>query len=64
MRESVRPLLLDATGTADDWPAIKASLHAEHREILSLIRHGEPDEAARAVEDHIRGFHGTLTDNR
>ncbi|MGH3437768.1 MAG: FadR/GntR family transcriptional regulator [Sciscionella sp.] len=63
VRESIRPILLNAMEVADDWRTIEASLHAEHREILRLIRLGEPNKAACAVEDHIRRFHGTLTDN-
>lgn len=63
VRESIRPLLLRAMESAADWPGVEASLQAEHREILRLIARGEADKAADAVESHIRGFHGTLTDN-
>jgi DNA-binding FadR family transcriptional regulator len=63
VRESIRPLLLLAMESAEDWGTTEAALQAEHREILRLISQGEPEKAAEAVESHIRGFHGTLTAN-
>jgi len=61
VRESVRPLLLPAMESIENWPSVKTSLQQEHREILQLISQGESEKAADTVESHIRGFHGTLT---
>lgn len=61
VRESLRPLILQGFERVPDWAATTSALQAEHRGILELIRDGRPEEAAQAVEDHIRGFHGSLT---
>lgn len=60
VRESVRPLILRALETAEDWPAAAAALAAEHAELLRLVRAGEGEAAAALAERHIRGFHGGL----
>ncbi|GAA2302340.1 GntR family transcriptional regulator [Streptomyces caniferus] len=62
VRESVRPLILQALEAAEDWPATTAALNKEHTELLRLVRAGKGAEAADLVEKHIRGFHGTLVD--
>ncbi|WP_151769619.1 FadR/GntR family transcriptional regulator [Streptomyces abyssomicinicus] len=64
VRESVRPLILRALESADDWPATAAGLNAEHAELLRLVRTGDGAGAADLVERHIRGFHGTLVDEK
>ncbi|MDQ8704914.1 FCD domain-containing protein [Streptomyces sp. LHD-70] len=64
VRESVRPLILQALEAAEDWPATAAGLNAEHAELLRLVRAGQGAEAADLVEKHIRGFHGTLVDEK
>jgi DNA-binding FadR family transcriptional regulator len=61
VRESIRPLLLDALEAVTDWHATVARLNAQHSDILRLIRRGAPEKAAQAVEEHIRDFHGRLT---
>lgn len=63
VRESVRPLLLDAMKDIEDWPTLRDTLFTEHRDILTLIRRGQPVKAANTIEDHIRGFHGVVTGN-
>ncbi|WP_030411337.1 FadR/GntR family transcriptional regulator [Streptomyces sp. NRRL S-1448] len=63
VRESVRPLILRALETVEDWPAAAATLNDQHAELLRLLRVGEGAQAADLVEEHIRGFHGTLVDD-
>ncbi|MFE1148819.1 FadR/GntR family transcriptional regulator [Streptomyces albidoflavus] len=60
VRESVRPLILQALEAAEDWPATAAALNAEHTALLTLVREGNGPAAADLAEQHIRGFHGTL----
>lgn len=60
VRESVRPLILEALEAAEDWPATAAALNAEHTALLTLVREGNGPAAADLAEQHIRGFHGTL----
>lgn len=62
VRESVRPLILRALESAEDWPATAAALNAEHAELLRLVRAGEGARAGALVEQHIRSLHGTLVD--
>ncbi|MEU8912550.1 FCD domain-containing protein [Streptomyces nigrescens] len=62
VRESVRPLILRALETAEDWPATAEALNAEHTELLRLVRAGKGTQAADLAEAHIRGFHGRLVD--
>ncbi|WP_016910603.1 FadR/GntR family transcriptional regulator [Streptomyces xiaopingdaonensis] len=62
VRESVRPLILRALETVEDWPATAYALNEEHTELLRLLREGRGPEAADLAERHIRGFHGTLVD--
>lgn len=63
VRESVRTLILDAEEAAgEDWPETARALNVEHTELLRLVREGEGTRAADLVEQHIRGFHGTLVD--
>ncbi|GAA0485519.1 FadR/GntR family transcriptional regulator [Streptomyces olivaceiscleroticus] len=64
VRESVRPLILRALEAAEDWPATAAALNAEHTELLRLVRAGDGAGAADLAERHIRGFHGTLVEDR
>lgn len=58
VRESIRPVILDALQGVADWAGTADTLRAEHREILRQVRAGDADAAARSVEQHIRGFHG------
>ncbi|WP_372348422.1 FadR/GntR family transcriptional regulator [Streptomyces sp. KL116D] len=60
VRESVRPMILEALEAAEDWPAAAAALNDEHAELLRLVRAGEGERAADLAEKHIRGFHGRL----
>jgi DNA-binding FadR family transcriptional regulator len=62
VRESVRPLILRALESAEDWPATAGALTAEHADLLRLVRSGDGEAAADLVERHIRGFHGSLVD--
>ncbi|WP_149551498.1 FadR/GntR family transcriptional regulator [Streptomyces marokkonensis] len=64
VRESVRPLILRALEAVEDWPATTGSLNDEHAELLRLVREGEATAAADLAEKHIRGFHGTLVDDK
>ncbi|MFI6874683.1 FadR/GntR family transcriptional regulator [Streptomyces sp. NPDC050400] len=60
VRESVRPMILEALEAAPDWPAAAGALNDEHTELLRLVRAGEGARAADLAEQHIRGFHGRL----
>ncbi|MEU8542289.1 FCD domain-containing protein [Streptomyces sp. NPDC048717] len=63
VREAVRTLILKAEeATGEDWPATARALDEQHTELLRLIRAGEGGRAADLVEQHIRGFHGTLVE--
>lgn len=62
VRESVRPLILRALETVEDWPGTAHALDKDHAELLRLLREGRGPEAADLAERHIRGFHGTLVD--
>lgn len=42
-----------------DWPAVRARLQAQHRDILAAVRGHDADAASRAVAEHIRWFHET-----
>jgi GntR family transcriptional regulator, transcriptional repressor for pyruvate dehydrogenase complex len=64
VRESVRPLILSALETAEDWPATADGLNDEHDELLRLVHEGQGAKAADLAEKHIRGFHGTLVDEK
>ncbi|UXY25197.1 FadR/GntR family transcriptional regulator [Streptomyces sp. HUAS TT20] len=64
VRESVRPLILQALESTEDWPATADALNREHAGLLRLVRAGKGLEAADLVEKHIRGFHGTLVDEK
>jgi GntR family transcriptional regulator, transcriptional repressor for pyruvate dehydrogenase complex len=64
VRESMRGALLDGMRAADDWPALRERLRAEHRGILDAIGAGRPDLAADRVEAHIRAFHRRLPEGR
>ncbi|MFF5406428.1 FadR/GntR family transcriptional regulator [Streptomyces misionensis] len=60
VRESVRPMILQALEGAEDWPATAEALNDEHARMLRLVRAGEGVQAADVAEQHIRGFHGGL----
>ncbi|SED82167.1 MULTISPECIES: FadR/GntR family transcriptional regulator [Streptomyces] len=60
VRESVRPMILQALEGAEDWPATAEALNDEHARMLRLVRAGEGAQAADVAEQHIRGFHGGL----
>ncbi|TWV48880.1 FadR family transcriptional regulator [Streptomyces misionensis] len=60
VRESVRPMILQALEGAEDWPAAADALNDEHARMLRLVRAGEGAQAADVAERHIRGFHGGL----
>ncbi|MFJ9928424.1 FadR/GntR family transcriptional regulator [Streptomyces misionensis] len=60
VRESVRPMILQALEGAEDWPATAEALNDEHARMLRLVRAGEGAQAADVADQHIRGFHGGL----
>ncbi|MFC8952995.1 FadR/GntR family transcriptional regulator [Streptomyces sp. NPDC057101] len=64
VRESVRTLILQAEEAAEDRAVTVDRLHAEHVELLRLLRAGEGAAAADLVERHIRGFHGAVVGER
>ncbi|GDY32931.1 FadR/GntR family transcriptional regulator [Gandjariella thermophila] len=64
LRESVRHLILHAFAQLTDWEGTAGMLRAQHRAILRAVRSGRPEEAAVAVEAHIRGFLGKLAEQR
>lgn len=60
LRESVRHLILDALAALANWADVAAELRKQHRDIFEAIRAGRAEEAAAAVEAHIRSVHGQL----
>lgn len=57
VRESVRPMILEALEAVEDWPAMADHLNDEHAELLRLVRAGEGAQAADQAEKHIRTSH-------
>lgn len=62
LRESVRHLILEAFAELTNWDDTAAMLRRQHREIFEAIRSGRAEDAAKAVEAHVRGFHGQLAE--
>ncbi|GAA4558427.1 FadR/GntR family transcriptional regulator [Pseudonocardia xishanensis] len=60
LRESIRGALLSGMRAEQDWPALRERLRAEHRAIAEAVGEGRAEEAAAAMEDHIRAFHRRL----
>lgn len=56
IRGAVRDSLLQAFRALDDWTATASQLRAEHRAVYDAVANGDPEQAADAVERHIRGF--------
>lgn len=62
LRDSVRHLILAAFKDVPDWPSTAAKLRRQHREVFQAVTDGRADDAANAMEAHIRGFHGRLAE--
>jgi GntR family transcriptional repressor for pyruvate dehydrogenase complex len=62
LRESVRHLILGAFAELSHWEDTVQGLRRQHREIFESVRAGRAEDAAKAVEAHVRGFHGTLAE--
>jgi DNA-binding FadR family transcriptional regulator len=56
IREAIRHTMHDAFGRIRNWPPQRDRLVAEHSAIAAAIQAGEAADAARLVEEHIRGF--------
>ena len=57
LRESIQGYVLAAVPMLDDWRVTARKLRREHRRVLSAVRDGNGDEAARLVTRHIEGFY-------
>ncbi len=62
IREAVREPIRTASVQLDDWPSFRLTLIEEHERILSAIAAGDPEEAAAAMEAHIRRAYSALAD--
>lgn len=60
LREAIARAMRRAFDTVDDWPGTRDRIAAEHVVIARLVGDGDGEGAARAVEDHIRGFYRLL----
>lgn len=56
IRESMRGTLLDGFDrlSAPDFDEVRARLMEEHEQICATLAHGEPEAAARLLEEHVR----------
>lgn len=57
LRGAIAGLMVQAFRAVDDWPAMQERLSREHRSIWEAVLDGDPDAAATALEQHIRGFY-------
>jgi DNA-binding FadR family transcriptional regulator len=62
VRQALQEPILAAELRLDDWEGFHERLVSEHRQILGAIAKREPDRAAAAMEDHIRGAYVILAD--
>ena len=60
VRQAVREVIRDASGSLADWPRFRVQLLREHREILDAITTGDASAAASRMEAHIRGAYAIL----
>lgn len=56
LRAALAELTLARAQALPDWSATAARLRAEHRAVLALLREGRGQDAAAALERHIRGY--------
>lgn len=61
IRESTRFTLLAAFEKSDDWDRVAAGLRAEHHALYDRIAARDGAGAQGLVDQHIRGFFGTMT---
>lgn len=54
IREAVREPIRTASELMNDWTAFRLTLIADHERILEAIASGDAEEAAAAMETHIR----------
>lgn len=54
IRASLRAPILEAFTQVEDWESVSAQLQSQHHEILSALRAGDAEEAARLTDAHIR----------
>ncbi len=60
IRESMRAPILTALIATADWETLAATLNADHRKILQAVEDGDPELAARRVEEHIHSSAAAL----
>lgn len=63
IRQAVREPIREASLQMADWPRFRLRLIDEHARILDAIVAGKPDEAAAAMEAHIRAAYSDLADS-
>ncbi|MGC4154216.1 MAG: FCD domain-containing protein [Propionicimonas sp.] len=60
IREAVREPILVASEQMDDWATFRLALIVEHELVLEAIAAGDAEEAAAAMESHIRNAYANL----
>lgn len=60
IRYAARAPILDAEQTLDDWPAFRAILMTQHTDVLDAILDGRGEDAAHAMDSHIRSAYTGL----
>lgn len=60
IRQAVREPIRSASEAMSDWGAFRLTLIAEHEQILEAIASADADEAAAAMEAHIRRAYAAL----
>ena len=63
LRETIARQMRAAFDEVTDWDATRARIAADHRVLAEAIAAGDPDGAAAAVSEHIRGFYRLLHGN-
>lgn len=56
LRDSIEGYVLRAVPNLPSWTATSARLRAEHRGIVQAIRHGDAQDAAHRVHEHVAGY--------
>lgn len=64
LREGIKGYISTAAEDQEQWPAVAARLHAEHRGILGAVQSGSTPEASILVAEHIENFYQELQSGR
>ncbi|WP_454041500.1 FadR/GntR family transcriptional regulator [Cellulosimicrobium sp. Marseille-Q8652] len=57
LRGAIESYVAQGSAALPSWERTARRLRAEHRDVLSAVEAGDGEGAARAVREHIEGFH-------